>query len=155
MAPSPDPDWSEADLLREAYAVNPSTLRPLLRRLRLSPEAAAQLCFVSPRTLRRWLRTGYADPNALRLLAILAGYVPWAGWQDWEVDNGYLFPPGFRRGGISPGEFWAVPYYRQAHRAYRERAHALEVELAACQAALQEARSLLSDRRPRRILRVG
>ncbi len=130
-------------------------MRPLLRRLRLTPAAVAHLCGVSPRTLRRWLQTGDAHPSTLRLLAILAGYVPWAGWQDWEVDNGYLFPPGFRRGGISPGEFWAIPYYRQAHQAYRERTQTLEVELAACQAALQEARTRLDERQPRRILRVG
>lgn len=149
MAPSPGAAWSEADLLREAYAANLSTLRPLVRRLRASPAAVAALCLVTPRTVRRWLHTGQPDPTALRLLAILAGYVPWEGWQDWEVDHGLLFPPGFRRGGISPGEFWAIPYYRQAHRAYRARTLALEAELATCQAALAASRQALPAPRAR------
>lgn len=149
MDPSPSATWSEAELLRHAYAANLSTLRPLLQRLRASPAEAAALCLVTPRTLRRWLHTGQPDPTALRLLAVLAGYVPWEGWQDWEVDHGLLFPPGFRRGGISPGEFWAIPYYRQAHRGYRERALALEAELVACQAALMASRQALQAARAR------
>ncbi len=149
MVPSPGAACSETELLRNAYAANLSTLRPLLQRLRASSTEAAALCLVTPRTLRRWLKTGQPDPTALRLLAILAGYVPWEGWQDWEVDNGFLFPPGFRRGGISPGEFWAIPYYRQAHRGYRARALALEAELDACKAALAECRQALQSSRAR------
>lgn len=52
----------------------------------------------------------------MRLPAILAGYVPWEGW---EVHNGYLFPPGYRRGGIRPGEFFAVVFYRQQVAEYQ------------------------------------
>jgi hypothetical protein len=62
----------------------------------------------------------------LRLLAILAGYVPWDGWQGWEVHGGHLFPPGYAKGGITPGEFFALPYYRQLIGAYQERIRQLE-----------------------------
>ncbi|RKT46628.1 hypothetical protein [Thiocapsa rosea] len=81
-------------------------------------ETAALLC-VSERTYRRWLVSGQPDPTALRLLAILAGYVPWEGWDGWEVHNGYLFPPGYTRGGIRPGEFFTVVFYRQQVAEYQ------------------------------------
>jgi hypothetical protein len=120
----PDPlrdttDWSDAQLLSEGFAANLTTLRALQQRLMLSnAEAAAMLC-VSERTYRRWLVSGQPDPTAVRLLAILAGYVPWDGWDGWEVHNGYLFPPGYSRGGIRPGEFFAVVFYRQQVAEYQ------------------------------------
>jgi len=79
----------------------------------LSNDAAAKVLCVSPRTYRRWLASGKPDPTAVKLLAILAGYVPWRGWDGWEVHEGLLFPPGYARGGIPPGEFFALIFYRQ------------------------------------------
>ena len=111
-------------------------------------ETAALLC-VSERTYRRWLVSGQPDPTAVRLLAILAGYVPWEGWDGWEVHNGYLFPPGYSRGGIRPGEFFAVVFYRQqvaeyqrVNRKLTERVQALE--LAASGAPVSELPAELS-----------
>jgi hypothetical protein len=120
--------------LSEGFAANLTTLRALQQRLMLSnAETAAMLC-VSERTYRRWLVSGQPDPTAVRLLAILAGYVPWEGWDGWEVHNGYLFPPGYTRGGIRPGEFFAVVFYRQqvaeyqrVNRKLTERVQALEL----------------------------
>lgn len=63
---------------------------------------------------------------AVRLLSVLAGFVPWDGWENWEVHGGYLFPPGYKKNGIPPGEFFAVPFYRQSVSAYRERVEKLE-----------------------------
>jgi hypothetical protein len=51
---------------------------------------------------------------------VLAGYVPWDGWQGWEVHNGYLFPPGFSRHGIPPGEFLALVFNRQQVSHYQQ-----------------------------------
>ncbi|NEX19509.1 hypothetical protein G3480_04140 [Thiorhodococcus mannitoliphagus] len=86
---------------------------------------------MSPRTYRRWLSSGNPDPTAVRLLAILAGFVPWSGWDGWEMHNGYLFPPGYQRGGIPPGEFFALVFYRQQVSAYQESNAKLRVELQA------------------------
>jgi len=58
-----------------------ATFRALQLRCRLSNEQAARVCGVSLRTYRRWRATGRPNTGAVRLLAILAGYVPWDGWQ--------------------------------------------------------------------------
>ncbi len=86
---------------------------------------------MSPRTYRRWLQTGEPSPTAVRLLAILAGFVPWPGWDGWEMHGGSLFPPGYRRGGITPGDFFALAFYRQQVTEQRRRIEALEAELQA------------------------
>lgn len=85
---------------------------------------------MSVRTYRRWLQHGHPSPTAVRLLAILAGFVPWAGWDGWEVRQGSLFPPGYRKGGIGPGELFALVFYRQLLTEQRRRIAALEAELA-------------------------
>ena len=118
-------------MLSEGFAANLSTLPALQFRCRLSNEEAAKVCGVSLRTYRRWLSTGKPNPLAVRFLAVLAGYVPWDGWQGWEVHGGFLFPPGYSKNGIPPGEFFAVPYYRQAVSANRERVQEFEAELQA------------------------
>ncbi|KAA6186333.1 hypothetical protein F2Q65_05935 [Thiohalocapsa marina] len=81
--------------------------------MQLTNAETASLLGVHPRTYRGWLATGQAAPAAVRLLAILAGFVPWVGWDGWEVERGLLFPPGYTRGGIAPGEFFALVFYRQ------------------------------------------
>ena len=67
-----------------------------------------------------WRCEGNPNPGAVRLLAVLAGFVPWDGWQGWEVHKGYLFPPGYSTGGILPGEFHALVFLRQLVTAYRQ-----------------------------------
>jgi hypothetical protein len=123
-------------LLAEGFAANPTTLKALQQFCRLSIAEAAALCGVSSRTFRRWRTEGNAAPAALRLLAILAGYVPWDGWQGWEVHRGCLFPPGFRRSGISPGDFQAVVFWRQLVTAQREKLAKLSSQVAALEAEL-------------------
>lgn len=71
---------------------------------------------------------------AVRLLAILAGFVPWDGWDGWEVHKCCFFPPGFSRGGISPGEFQALVFWRQQVREYKHQNAALRARLAALEA---------------------
>lgn len=46
-------------------------------------------------------------------MAILAGHVPWAGWNGWEMHTGYLSPPGYNRHGFSPGNIFAMHFERQ------------------------------------------
>ena len=97
---------------------------------------------MSVRTYRRWLQHGNPSPTAVRLLAILAGFVPWAGWFGWEVHNGSLFPPGYRKGGIGPGEFFALVFYRQQVTEQRRRIAALERQLEALRAGAGDSQSI-------------
>ena len=70
------------------------------------------------------------------MLAILAGYLPWDGWQGWEMHRGCLFPPGFSKGGISPGDFHALIFWRQQVSEYRRQNQTLEARVAELQAVL-------------------
>ncbi|WP_201092826.1 hypothetical protein [Thiocystis minor] len=139
-------DWSDAELLAEGFAVNPKTLRALQRACRFSDQQAASACLVSLRTYRRWLASGNPDPTALRLLSILAGYVPWSGWAGWEVHNGYLFPPGYSRGGIPPAEFFALVFYRQQVSVYQEVNATLKARVAALESSADAGARQAADR---------
>jgi hypothetical protein len=94
---------------------------------------------VALRTYRRWRCEGNPAPAALRLLAILAGFVPWHGWDGWEVHRGLLFPPGYRRGGITPGDIYALVFLHQLVRAYRKENAKLRAELRDLTARLRQA----------------
>lgn len=107
-------------MLAEGWAANLSLLRPLQQRARLTTAEAAKLCGVSLRTYRRWLRDECPSPGAVRLLALVAGFVPFQGWDGWEFDNGCLFPPGYSKNGITPGDFFALVFLRQLVSTYRE-----------------------------------
>ncbi|BAO44393.1 hypothetical protein [Thiolapillus brandeum] len=98
---------------KDTWVDNLSSLHELQHRAKLTNEQAALLCGVTVRTWRRWKKDNSAQPAALRLMAILAGHVPWSGWDGWEMHNGYLFPPGFSRNGILPGHLLAIHYERQ------------------------------------------
>lgn len=74
---------------------------------------AAEFCLVSLETYRRWRTDRRPNPTAVRLLAVRAGHIPWPGWHGWEMHNGFLFPPGYRRSGISAGDMFAIPYLRE------------------------------------------
>lgn len=144
-AVSPWRGWGDAEVLSEGFAANPTTLRDLQARCGYSNLQAAEACGVSLRTYRRWRSEGNPAPGAVRLLAVLAGYVPWDGWQGWEVHQGYLFPPGFSRGGILPGEFHALVFLRQLVTAYRQDSQGLRAQLAEAEARLAEAEVRLAE----------
>jgi len=121
-------------LLAEGYAANPATLRALQQRLSFSNADAATACGVSTRTYRAWRAGANASPSALKLLAILAGYLPWDGWDGWEMHRGCLFPPGYQRGGISPGDFHALIFWRQLVGELQRQNRALAAQVAELQA---------------------
>jgi transcriptional regulator with XRE-family HTH domain len=54
-----------------------TALPALQQHLGFTAVEAAEALGVSLRTYRRWLQHGNPSPTAVRLLAILAGYVPW------------------------------------------------------------------------------
>ena len=132
----PRETWSEAELLAEGFAANPATLRALQQRLSMRVADAAAACLVHPRTYRGWLQTHNPNPTAVRLLAILAGFVPWDGWAGWECHRGCLFPPGFSKGGIGPGDFHALIFWRQAASTYQQHNAALRARVAELEARL-------------------
>lgn len=150
--PGPSADWSDAEILSEGFAANPTTFRDLQARCGFSNAQAADACGVALRTYRRWLSEGNPNPGAVRLLAILAGYVPWDGWQGWEVHRGFLFPPGFSKGGILPGEFHALVFLRQLVTAYREDNQRLRARLAERQEQLEQRQA--AGKPARRVLRA-
>ncbi len=118
-----------SEILTEGYLGNLTTLKALQHRCRLSNDQAARLCFVSPQTYRRWRADRQPNPMAVRLLAIQAGYVPWHGWENWEMHNGYLFPPGFTKHGISPGDLHASTFLQQLVSEQRRRITELERQI--------------------------
>jgi DNA-binding transcriptional regulator YiaG len=119
----------DSGFLEEAYLGNLTTLPDLQFRCRYTNEKAAEVCGVSPETYRRWLADRKPNLAAVKLMSILAGYVPWSGWSGWEVHAGLMFPPGFTRYGIGPGEIQAVTFYRQQISALRERVELQEREI--------------------------
>ena len=79
----------------------------------MTNQQAAQVCGVTVRTWARWLKHDSPPPAVRRLLAILAGHLPWPNWNGWEMHNGYLFPPGFSKHGLTAGHLMAIHYDRQ------------------------------------------
>ena len=129
---------TSSDLLTQAYFGNLRVLPELQRRLRITNDQTAQICGVSPATYYRWKRDLKPSLAAVKLLAILAGYVPWSGWENWEMDNGYLFPPGYSKQGISPGDWFALVFQYQLVSELRRKNKELEAQL----------QKVLSDRSP-------
>ncbi len=111
---------------------------------------------MSLRTYRRWRSGANPDGSAVRLLAILAGFVPWEGWDGWEVHRGCFFPPGYRKGGIAPGEFFALVFWRQQVSEYRRKNAELVRLLARADAQIAQLRELVfEDQRPPKAEAVG
>ena len=106
-------------ILQEGFKGNLTTLRELQLVAGLSTEDAARVCMVPKNTYRRWRGDRTPNPTALRLLSIMAGYVPWHGWDGWEMHNGVLFPPGYSRNGIRPADILALPFTLQLLAEYR------------------------------------
>jgi len=70
-------------LLYAGWVGNLTSLGGLQSMAGLTNHDAAKLCGVARETYRRW-RTDRPFPlYASRLLAVRAGYVPWAGWERW------------------------------------------------------------------------
>lgn len=116
-------------LLFEGWAGNAATLDALVQRARLSDTTLKTLLGIGDSTLYKW-RKGAPIPIAyVRLLAVIAGYLPWHEWKGWEIHNGYLFPPGYTRNGISCGDFWARVYEKQLLSEYKRQIDELQTRL--------------------------
>ena len=122
------PDEPFASLLQDAWLDNLSTLRDLQHRARLTDQQAATICAVTVHTWRRWLKQDAPNLAALRLMAILAGHIPWPGWDGWEMHNGHLFPPGYSHHGLSSGHLMSIHYERQLLALFKEELRQLRAE---------------------------
>ena len=80
----------------------------LRRTARLSIESAAELCGVSPRTIRSWEKCG-APAYAINSLKLSAGFPFGDMWQGWRFADGLFWSPE----GVSftAGEIRAIPYH--------------------------------------------
>jgi hypothetical protein len=90
-----------------------STLSAICARCGFDESKAADYVHTSIPNFNKWLRDNSANPTALKLLAIRAGQMPWPEWEGWEIHKGHLFPPGFTRNGLSPGDIHSVIFLKQ------------------------------------------
>ena len=118
-----------SQFLEDAWLGDLTTLHQLQFRCRFTVDQALHALCVSPHTYRRWLSDRKPNPTAVRLFAVLAGYIPWHGWDGWEMHNGYLFPPGYVKGGISPGDWFATIFLRQLVTEQRRTIDKLESQI--------------------------
>jgi len=77
---------------------------------RLLPHQRLTLLNISHRTLRRWRQQGTAPPNAFKLAAIAAGWLPWPGWEGFRMVNGRLWCHGDPHTGFTPGCLAKLPW---------------------------------------------
>lgn len=105
---------------RETRALLGSRFKILLSDAGLTPEAAAQLLHVTPRTIRYWLSGTVTVPYAAyKLVRVMRLFeLPCEGWQGWHMHSGKLWTPeGF---GFTPDcQSWWSLLVRQA-RMFRE-----------------------------------
>lgn len=67
------------------------SLRDLARQSNLPHDQLAAQLGIAPRTLRRYLDQDQAPAPVARLLAVLAGALPWPGAERWQYCRGRLF----------------------------------------------------------------
>ncbi len=106
-----------------------TTLPALQHRCRMTDQQAASFLGVSQETFRRWRTDRKPNQAAVKLMAVMAGYVPWFGWEDWEVHDGHLFPPGYTRHGFTPGDIFSITFLRQSAQEYRRKAENIEQQI--------------------------
>jgi len=99
----------QSELLHLGFMGDLTTLRNLQYSLRYTNQQAADFVGVSKETYRRWRTDRKPNVSAVKLLSVMAGKVPWTGWENWEVHNGLLFPPQYSKG-LSPGQIMAMHY---------------------------------------------
>ncbi len=115
-----------SDFLAQGFMGDLTTLPMLQHRCRMTDQQASRFLGVSQETYRRWRTDRKPNQAAVKLMAVMAGYVPWHGWEYWEVHSGYLFPPGYIRHGFTPGDIFSITFIKQSVKAYQERIEELE-----------------------------
>lgn len=92
-------------------AAHGDDLATLRRRAGLTRAQACEWLGVHRITLRRWERGSHPAPaSARRLLMVLAGAMPWPGWEAHQVRDGTLVNVDDERETYTPGELVRVRY---------------------------------------------
>jgi len=101
------------DILESAYLGTLTKLGEIQTILKVDNETAAQICFVSPETYRRWRSDRKPNKCAMKLLGILAGYVPWPGWEKffYNPHDQMLYSQELKYG-FSPGDLHTLHYLK-------------------------------------------
>ena len=106
-------------LLEDGWAGKLPSLGYLQTVAGLNDTGAAMLCGVASETYRRW-RTDRTPPlYAFRLLSIMAGYVPWHGWEQWffnPFDRSLNHPE--LKDGFSPSLVAEFLFLRQTYQTH-------------------------------------
>ncbi len=118
-----------SQFLQDGFMGNLTTLPALQHRCRMTDQQASSFLGVSPETYRRWRTDRKPNLAAVKLMAVMAGYVPWSSWEDWEIHGGHLFPPGYTRHGFTPGDIFSITFLRQSAQAYKQRLEDLEQKI--------------------------
>lgn len=116
-------------ILTEAYETQNVSMRSLMLLSGMNLEQTSKALHVSIESLRRWERSGKPNPTASKLLAILAGYIPWANWRGWEMHGSTLFAPGQRRNGMTSAMIENMIIQIQLKELYEEENQQLRSEL--------------------------
>lgn len=102
-------------ILDDGWHDNLSSLFELQAIAGLTNEQAAALCGVTLRSYQRWKQTQRAPGYAYRLLAVMAGFLPWRGFENWYFcpHDGRLYRRDLRDG-FHPSELFEFLFSRQA-----------------------------------------
>ena len=87
----------------------------------ITRDEAARLCCVDPRTYRRWCQTGTFPAWVKKYFFIMAGKLPFPGWEGWQIAaDGKLYSPDLRDG-FTAREIEKIPWMRDFMRTYNDR----------------------------------
>jgi len=115
--------------LADGFKGNANTLKDLQTYAGYTDEDVSDLCGVTLTTYRIWKKKKNPNLASLRLLAVMAGYLPWDNWKGWEMHNGYLFPPGYSKKGLPSGEFFSFVFKNQYISSIEKRLKKQEKEI--------------------------
>ena len=92
---------SVSQILRQGFKSENVTLKQLMLLAKMDRQQTVDFLQISLPTFHRWERSGHPDPTASKLMAIMAGYLPWANWSGWEIHGVHLFAPGQSSSGVT------------------------------------------------------
>jgi len=118
------------EILKNGFLGNLTRPRELTTLVPMSLEEAAELCFTSPDTFRRWCSDRKPRRCAMRLLAIYAGYVPWPGWTGFFFNHhdGMLYHKDLKYG-FTPGDLANLHWLKQELRETKKELYELRTRL--------------------------
>ncbi len=95
----------------------PTTIELITARMhsRLTVDEAADLCGLHPRSYRRQeLGDTRVSLAVYLLLSILAGCMPWPGWENWRMVDGELYAPEDLRHSVTQSTIKSLHWWRMS-----------------------------------------